>query len=252
MLDNPSNARNELPTNATNHECNACFRADYGDSGEELYDQITDGAKKIHCIHHCVRAVFGGKKEHEDFMSPFDLHPYIYLGVVECPEDNDAGPEGQVAPCVAQSSRYYPTNDLYDARHGQQASKTIDPTVSGIRRKKFDSIRDESLFVWRVTNEVARLRAVSYALSITNPWVVKTVSPKTRKHDHEPPPTPCQDYPAPWGGEKGKCKELAKLTACPKNVQINGYTPNDACCHCYDDNLGWGGRRSCQILSLRL
>ena len=234
---------------ATNHACNECFCADYGDSGIALYDQITHDTMKVHCVHNCIRAVFGGQEQNDKYMSPFDLHPYIYIGVVECPEDNDAGPEGQVAPCVAQSSRYYPVHDLYNPGE-DQTDHPIDPLVSGIRRKKFDSIRDESLFVWRITNEVARLRAVSYALSITNPWVAKVLHPKMRKEVHEAPPTPCKDYPAPWGGDEGKCKDIAKRNACAERVLINGYTPYEACCHCYHQELGWGGRRLCQTLSL--
>ena len=85
--------------------------ADYGDSGQKLYNQITGMSVKVHCIHNCMREKFEKEWEEQKCTSPFDLHPYIYLGVVECPEDNDAGPEGKIVPCVAQSSRFYPARN---------------------------------------------------------------------------------------------------------------------------------------------
>jgi len=133
----------------------------YGDTGEDLYDKITDLLDSAIL----ARGWLYGQTENELMArSPYDLHPYIFLGNRTCPEGADAGSTDIApVPCVAQSSRFYPIfEDGYE----------LDNKVNGVRRKVFSSIANESMFVWRIENEEVRSRVLRYSLALTNPWAV--------------------------------------------------------------------------------
>ena len=136
------------------------FHKDFGGESS-LHDTISSLTKYGISIRQLIRG-FKGECETDCHPSPYNLHPYVYIGDVACPDGVDAGDiSSRKEPCVAHSSRFYPVGE------------PINTTISGVRRKKFRTIEKESLFIWRIINDASRLRVARFALAATNPYAVK-------------------------------------------------------------------------------
>ena len=134
---------------------------DYGDTGEDLYKMLT----RMALFGKVIRLAKDKLRKEADVnpraISPFSLHPYIYVGKVHAPEGFDPEDDTEApVPAVAQSSRFYPCDG---------SSEDGDAKCAGVRRRKLSSLTGESLLVWRFKDPVARQRICAVALALTNP-----------------------------------------------------------------------------------